>query len=737
MQPASASPSREAASGNSYGRQAQKRIAQTMIRRATSLTTLILSVVCVPASNGQPQAASRANTNRSAEDRSLHFFIAPDGNDRWSGRLPTPNASKTDGPFATLERARDAIRQWKSDGKHPDRPILVELRGGTYERARPFELAKRDSGTATGWITYRPYENEHVLISGGRRVARWQRVTDNTVLAKMAPKARGHVYRANLRELGITDFGSVERGGIELYFNGKPMTLARWPNEGFVHIGELVGGKPFTVHGQRGDRIGRFRYEGDRPRRWQHESSVWLHGFWFWDWSDERQEVESIDVEKRIISLKPPYHRYGYRKGQWYYAFNLLCELDRPGEWYLDRLTGMLYFWPPSPIDSSTAVVSVASTLLKLQDVSYVVFEDLGFEHARRTAISIQGGRDCLIRRCTLRNIGESGISVASGRHHGVTDSHLHQLGASGILLSGGDRKSLVPSEHYAHNNHIHDYGRVQRTYTRAVALWGVGNRATHNLIHDAPHQAIAFGGNDHRIEFNEIHHVCLESNDAGAIYAGRDWTMRGTIIRHNYLHDITGFRGRGCVGVYLDDMFCGTQIVGNVFHRVTRAAFIGGGRDVTIANNIFVDCHPAIHVDARALGWAHGHADAWIREAKEKGTLSGIRYRQPPYRDRYPKLVEILEDEPAAPKGNVIDRNICAGGTWLEITKTARPYLTLGKNLVSDTPGFIDRSANNFQLRDDSPAWKLGFQRIPIEKIGLLPSGNLRAPQPRSGARN
>ena len=114
--------------------------------------------------------------------------------------------------------------------------------------------------------------------------------------------------------------------------------------------------------------------------------------------------------------------------------------------------------------------------------------------------------------------------------------------------------------------------------YKAGIALHGVGLRAANNLIHDAPHMAIQFWGNDHVIELNEIHHVCPESNDAGAIYAGRDWTMRGTVICHNYLHHITGFRGKGCVGVYLDDMFCGTRIEGNVFHEVTRAAFIGAG---------------------------------------------------------------------------------------------------------------------------------------------------------------
>ena len=118
----------------------------------------------------------------------------------------------------------------------------------------------------------------------------------------------------------------------------------------------------------------------------------------------------------------------------------------------------------------------------------------------------------------------------------------------------------------------------------------------------------IHFSGNDHVIEGNELFNVCHESNDAGAMYAGRDWSMRGTVIRRNFLHHINGFEGRGCVGVYLDDMFCGTEITQNVFYQVTRAAFIGGGRDCTVADNVFVDCTRALHIDARAMNWASYH---------------------------------------------------------------------------------------------------------------------------------
>jgi len=263
----------------------------------------------------------------------------------------------------------------------------------------------------------------------------------------------------------------------------------------------------------------------------------------------------------------------------------------------------------------------------------------------------------------------------------------------------------------------ITDYGRWARMYSAAVGISGVGIRVAHNLIHDAPHQAISFSGNDHLIELNEIHNVCYESNDAGAIYAGRNWTMRGTVIRYNYMHHLFGHEGRGCVGVYLDDMFCGTRIFGNVFYRVPRPAFIGGGRDCTVENNIFVECVPAIHVDARMLGWA-GTPDS---QEGMRRSLAAMPYQTPPWSQRYPELPKILDDEPATPKGNVIQRNVCWGGKWDGIQAKARPYVTLRDNLVGEDPHFVDAAKLNFQLRDDSLAYrKIGFQRIPVEKIGL-----------------
>jgi hypothetical protein len=358
--------------------------------------------------------------------------------------------------------------------------------------------------------------------------------------------------------------------------------------------------------------------------------------------------------------------------------------------------------------------VSVAPTLVALHGVSYVTMRGFTVEAARGTAITVDGGAHDTISDCTIRNVGGYAVRVAGGEHHTVARCDIYQTGDGGIILEGGDRKTLTPAGHCAEDNHIHHYGRWNRMYQPAIRLSGVGNRAAHNLIHDAPHQAVDFSGNDHVIEFNEIYAVCTESNDAGATYAGRDWTWRGNVIRYNYFHDIRGFQDQGCVGVYLDDMLCGTMIIGNIFYRVTAAAFIGGGRDNVIENNVFVDCDPAVHVDARAMNWAAYHVGTTMTER-----LLEMPYAQPPWSTRYPQLVDILRDQPAAPKGNVIARNICVGGRWEDIEEEARPLVLFKDNLLDQDPRFVDAAHGNFELRADSPAFKLGFVRIPVEKIG------------------
>ena len=298
------------------------------------------------------------------------LFVAVDGNDAWSGRQPTPDGA--DGPFATLERARDEIRKIKSAHGLPQGGIAVELAGGTYEMPRALTLETQDSGTENAPVVYRARRGEEVRISGGKILTHFTRPSDASILERLSPAARDHILQADLKALDIDQYGSPGGGGIELFFADRPMLLARWPNEGFARIADLVGGDPVDVRGTKGDRRGKFYYEGNRPQRWVEERDPWVHGYWFWDWSDQRHKIANIDTDQRILAVEPPYHGYGYRRGQWFYAMNILAELDTPGEWYVDRERGILYFWPPDAVEEGRATVSVLDTLLEINSAEYL-----------------------------------------------------------------------------------------------------------------------------------------------------------------------------------------------------------------------------------------------------------------------------------------------------------------------------------------------------------------------------
>ena len=643
-----------------------------------------------------------------AWSKPLTLCVSPTGDD---------SADGVKSPLATFAGARDRIREMKEAGEIPSGGVVVQVDPGVYEFAETLELTSQDSGTLDSPIVYRARNKKEVRLLGGRRISGFRPVENQEDLSQLLPEARDHVLQCDLQSQGVTEYGSPAPGGMELFFKNEPQTLSRWPNQGFVKIKEMVGEATkrdrHTTH-----TVGKWVYEGERPKRWSKEKDPWVHGYWFHDWSEQRHRVKEIDTERRTIEVEPPYHGYGYKKGKWYYAFNLLSEIDTPGEWYLEREGGILYFWPPNEIQEGEAVVSMIPGLISAKDVSHVTFEGFLFDASRGTALRMVNGEANRVVRCTFRNLGGWAVSVSGGKDCGVVGCDVFQTGQGGISLSGGVRGTLEPGRHFAENNHVHHYARVQRVYKPGITLHGVGNRASHNLIHNAPHMAMGFGGNDHLIEFNEIHSVCYESNDAGAIYTGRDWTCRGNVIRNNYLHHINGFEGRGCVGVYLDDAFSSASIIGNVFYKVTRAAMIGGGRDNEIVNNIFVDCVPAIHVDARGIGWANRYivpGGGWRMQEK----LAALPYQNPPW-TKYPHLANILEDDPYLPKYNVIVRNLFVGGKWDGIHEQARPYQMLKDNLIDVDVHFVTKDEADFRLKKDSPAFDVGFEVIPVEKIGL-----------------
>jgi hypothetical protein len=246
-----------------------------------------------------------------------------------------------------------------------------------------------------------------------------------------------------------------------------------------------------------------------------------------------------------------------------------------------------------------------------------------------------------------------------------------------------------------------------------------------HNLVHHGPHMALSAAGNDHVVEFNEIHNAVYESGDAGAYYVGRDWTQRGNILRYNYWHQIVGATGHGGMTIYLDDQHSGHTIHGNVFERCSRAVFIGGGLDNIATNNVFVDCWKAAHIDNRGMGWQKKFTDD--TNSSIHVALRAMPYKEEPWASRYPTLVNILDDEPGVPKRNVFRNNVSAGGSWDDIHQGTRHLQTVENNLVFDQdPDWIrlrkdaTGKLTGIVFKDPAAVAAIGFEPIPVAKIGL-----------------
>jgi parallel beta helix pectate lyase-like protein len=341
-------------------------------------------------------------------------------------------------------------------------------------------------------------------------------------------------------------------------------------------------------------------------------------------------------------------------------------------------------------------------------------------EYTRGRGVSVSGGARVTLRNLALRNIGGAGIVIEGGTRHAVERSEVAYTGDSAIEITGGERRTLTPGGHAVRDCDLHHMGEWVRTYNPAVKVNGVGNRVEHNAIHHGPHAGILLTGNDHVIEGNDMHHLALETGDVGAVYIGRDYTERGVTIRHNYIHELGGV-GLGSMAVYLDDCASGVTVRGNVFYKLKYGAFVGGGRDNRVENNLFVQCSPAIHVDARGLDPRPVWQNMVYRTMKPK--LAEMRVTEPPYRQRYPEILSVLPylEKPGGvpPEGNLIRRNLISGPAF-DVRKPAEPYVgDMSGNLTLEGGFSFDPEARVYRLPDREDIRALGFEPIPLDRVG------------------
>jgi len=653
-------------------------------------------------------------------------WVAPDGNDGNEGSQAKPVAS--------LQKAQELLRALKA--KTVGGALAVTLKPGEYKITKALVLTGEDSGSEKSPIVWRAEKPGTAVLYGGARIRDWKLVSDRAVLDRLPAESRGKVMVTDLKAQGISQYGELKVRGfgqppspptLELYFNGKAQTLARWPNAGFVPLKKLVdGGK---VEAQQPSII---EYDSDRHARWTKAEEPWLFGYFKYLWADATIKVTAINPGDKTLTMAQAY-KYGgtgmeNKQGIIYYAFNLLEEIDQPGEWYLDRGRGLLYFYPPADLSRSQVELGMFDgTVISLDQVSYVRLEGLTLDLARFNGIQIVDGTHNLVAGCTVKRMAGNGVSILGGSDSGLFGCDLHTLGRRAVELIGGDRATLARGRHFVENCSLHDFGRIDRTYTPAIQLEGVGNRVAHNLMYDCPSSVMRIEGNDHLIEFNQVHSAVQESDDQGAMENFRNPTYRGVVFRFNqFSHNgKTGSETamHGQAAIRFDDAISGMLVYGNIFYRSANGHFggvqINSGRDNLIDNNIFADCKQGV-----SGGWNSGNS-VWkmIREGKKPADF----YTDKRYLDRYPAIARMMEE----PGMNAVWRNLF----WRcgKVVTGNRATLDLMENAVytNGDPGFVDAEKGDFRLKPDAPVFAAtGFRAIPVEEIGLY-ADPLRASWP------
>jgi len=653
---------------------------------------------------GYDSAAHRA-TLPTIPKAAVVFYVAPDGKD-------TNNGSKAH-PLQSLTGARNAIRTWKRVHKGRGQgSVLVTIQGGSYPMTQALDLSSEDSGRAGAPIVYQAEAGQHPCFQGGMRITSWQPITDAQRRARLAPSVRTRVLQADLQALGVTELGDATalRRRPELFCNDIPQTLARWPNEGFVKTGEILGQDRFTVWNSiPGCKDGKFHFVEDHPRAWTDEPDVRLYGYWFWDWFEEYQQVDTIDAQARTFTLSTPYSRYGYRKDQRYFAVNVFRELDRPGEWYLDRRNRTVYWLPPEGVDASRArtVFSVyKEPFVIMDDVEHVILQGLCFQESRGNGIHIRGGAHTLVAGCTFQQLGGDAVRIKGGQHHGVFGCTMHTLGCAGMDVTGGDRKDLTRGEHFVENCTVYDISRLKRTYTPAVRLDGCANRIAHNLFERMPSSALRIEGNDHRIELNIVRQVVQESDDQGGLDMFGNPLYRGVVIRWNLWSDIGGGTDCGAAGVRLDDMISGVMVHGNVFQRCGAVKFGGvqihGGKENLVDNNVFIDCFAGISFSR----WSE---QRWLESIERFQDQAS----SPPYATRYPELARLKQGANI----NLICRNLYSRTTPVLLRDGQMQQTAL--NLATDQMLEPDRLSDDRGVQSETRFRRILLEPMPTHDMG------------------
>jgi hypothetical protein len=669
------------------------------------------------------------------------YFVSPSGNDTWSGTLPVPNASGTDGPWASPAQARDAIRARIAGGKSAE--ISVLLRGGDYYLSAPLIFDERDSGRDGFTITYRNYPGETPVINGGATLDGWQALPGGAYAVPFDPAWQFTTLCAD----------------------GRRCRLARYPSTDYVRVAEMVTEDPKR----------QFRYApGDIPELAEPSGLrvyIWPGGLeGEWNWFSCSVPVEAIDPATRTVTLS---HLMPYElgAGSRYYWQNRREFLSAPDEFFVDRSASMLFYQPGEQFEASSIVVPRVKRIIACvgsseeMRVANLCFEGLTLRNSDTGSglVYLSNAEGITVRGCRIHSAGSHGILVHGwAQRNTLTGNHVYDIGDTGILVAVADNsRRTISRKNRITNNHVHDTGQIVGHGAGIQLVYSGENLLAHNRVHHTSRYSISLKGrrpgvligetiegmvvtrdNAHEfavtrnniIEFNDLSHANTDSQDTGVIEA---WGVgRGNIIRNNRIHDSDIHFSFG-FGIYLDDacddflvthnlldrlqlmgagtlgsplmikgvrnLVCNNLLVNNRAQMVSTFCEMGEepNRHVRMERNVACDCGDGVYGFTNWDGQPHWDTDRLA--VSERNLFFN------------PRGIYLLDNVPDAP--DFITWQRILGGKYDQQTLLADPLV-------------LDAAQGDYRLRHASPAFTLGFEEIDFQGIGLTAEYPFADPQ-------
>lgn len=657
------------------------------------------------------------------------LYVSPGGSDS--------NPGTKEKPFQTIQKALDASVLLDVD--------FIHLKGGEYQLSKPLVLRPEHSGKKDN-LRIDNYDRDKVIISGGKKIEGWKKQKNGWWIADI-PEVRQGDWKFR-----------------QLYVNGEMRTRARTPNKGFLRVKGMPEGTPKTV-GYHTDCQSFEFATGDINPNWKNPGDVEVIVYHFW--TDSHLPIQSVDTSKNIVTFK---HKAGKvftddfsENGARYIVENVFEALDEPGEWYLDRTSGKCYYYPFPDEKISNAeiyaplipqLIRFEGNPLKQQWVQNINFDNLEFRFTNwelppgnsndrqgsasvPAAISLKGAQHCSFTRCRVTNLGTWAFELNDGcSYNTFSFNEISHAAAGGFRVSGGNYNEhpvLRTKKNRIFGNHIHHYGEVYPSAVGILLQRTEANLVAHNLIEYGYYTGISIGwewgyqrsiSRDNIIEFNHIHHIGQGLlSDMGAIYTLG--VSPGTIIRNNLIHDVDANHYGGW-GIYHDEGSTHILDENNIVYNTKFAPFnIHFCKEVTVRNNIFAlgrlqqlsrsrqESHKSVYFEQNIVYWKEGI----LLDNNWKDKLH-LFYFHPKNKNgtREVKSTFDMNYNLYFNPEKTIDQVDFNGNTWEEWHK-------MGKDVHSiyTDPMFVDAEHFDFRLKENSPAYELGFQPIDMSKAGLM----------------